>query len=709
MTTTNASDNIQILEFQKPALESGTYRVDATQLFAPTPDAKPIPYKASQELVVRGARFAINPGQVRAQFPPAGSLGVYNRTFPHISLRSATLPWERSAYGTVDDEPWMVLLAIDETDIQRGDVMIPKDAVPLGAAAADPGFAYDMADPHLDRSALVTTISVRPAFLSEIMPSGPAMKLQAHVRRRTAPNSGTSRELAVIFANRLPRPDSSTYCFLVSVEGLYDQSGQFANRGRGEYRTLVALSGWNFASFARNGKNFENLSADLDSGPLAVDAPSAVPAAQAMLAQGAVMMRHDMRTSDRTWSWYRGPLSPSAGPAMGADPAGPLPVFSDELLIFDGHHAIFDVSHAAAFTLGRALALNDNGFTTALYSFKENANRKTARQLERQATETVLVGSTKATFDQDINEHEELLSTWLAGLARLENVPFNYLVPDAAMLPSESIRFFRLDQAWVDASLAGAFSIGGTLRDQVVNRDLIPALTEALAAGALPEPDRGIVAAALQVNPKSLKVSFDPETRRGSLRADDQRWTISTRAGQLVVRDPGLSRRHFEALRGDANSTMRSGVLLRSRLVSGWPDMMIDAFDARPDTRGANQLTNLRATRLGPDTLLLIFDGDLAAVELYLKPEGLQFGVDEHSDRTHKKDVETAPPTRRKPASRVAVPVPFSNHDERIVDMVQLCAEMKKVLPRTAQFDGADFGMQMFEGASKTMFLRVDP
>ena len=39
-------------------------------------------------------------------------------------------------------------------------------------------------------------------------------------------------------------------------------------------------------------------------------------------------------------------------------------------------------------------------------------------------------------------------------------MPFSYLVPDAELLPLESIRFFYLDRAWTDALVQGALSVG---------------------------------------------------------------------------------------------------------------------------------------------------------------------------------------------------------------------------------------------------------
>ena len=48
------------------------------------------------------------------------------------------------------------------------------------------------------------------------------------------------------------------------------------------------------------------------------------------------------------------------------------------------------------------------------------------------------------------------LRRFLARLRLLHGVPFCYLVPDAELLPPESIRFFYLDRAWTDALVQGA-------------------------------------------------------------------------------------------------------------------------------------------------------------------------------------------------------------------------------------------------------------
>jgi len=49
---------------------------------------------------------------------------------------------------------------------------------------------------------------------------------------------------------------------------------------------------------------------------------------------------------------------------------------------------------------------------------------------------------------------------FLAQLRLLEGVPFSYLVPDAELIPVETIRFFYLDRNATDALVQGALSVG---------------------------------------------------------------------------------------------------------------------------------------------------------------------------------------------------------------------------------------------------------
>ncbi len=79
----------------------------------------------------------------------------------------------------------------------------------------------------------------------------------------------------------------------------------------------------------------------------------------------------------------------------------------------------------------------------------------------------------------------------LHAVALLQGVPFGYLVPDDAMLPTESIRFFILDPNWINALLQGAASIGRSCSlEASVDATLVSKL---YAAATPPSPVTGFL------------------------------------------------------------------------------------------------------------------------------------------------------------------------------------------------------------------------
>lgn len=697
---------IQLVEYQKPALEAGEYTVSARQIFQPTPsDSKT--YTATRNFVVSGPRFSLDPGAVRAMYPPVGALGEYSTVLPHISLRTPTLPWERSAYAANDFEPWLVLLVIDEGDVDRGEVVIPGEAKALANLAKDSGFkySYDPSAKDTDPTEQVSYLKVKQKLLNRLMPDGRAMNLRAHVRRRVE-DDGSEREMAVVFADRMPRPGAGSFCFLVSVEGLYNEDGaktfRYGDPNSDQWVVLCSLASWGFASYPRDGKTFDQLVEDISAGPLVVPAPNANAAAKAHVQVGAAPLWHEMRSSDQSYSWYRGPLSPvRRDPAAGPRTAAEVPEFADSLVTYHHNEAMFDVSEAAAFELGKAMALNDRAFTSALYDWKEAFNHGVLQRLEASVANRILVGAPTGTPGESIgsvqvspadDERIAYLKEWLAKLAALRPLPFNYLVPDEAMLAPESLRFFDMDNDWVDALLAGAFSVGGMLRTDLVTAEVDAAMLDGLATGVLPPVLSGRLAVTLGVDASTLAGTYDPATKTGTITTGGASYPLAKRANTVVVRDPGVRRRQFDLLTDGASSKAISGVILRSQLVSGWPDMFIEAFagTTRGTRRRAASLTplkNLRADRLAPDTLLLCFDGQLQMIEFYLKPEGLHFGLDENLDGTLSKSTDGGDK-----------PVSWRSRDHRTIDLAGLAAAIK---PR---LNAASFGMEMFEGSAKGRF-----
>ncbi|WP_051958484.1 hypothetical protein [Janthinobacterium sp. RA13] len=163
---------------------------------------------------------------------------------------------------------------------------------------------------------------------------------------------------------------------------------------------------------------------------------------------------------------------------------------------------------------------------------------------------------------------------WLAELCLLYGVPFEYLVPDAAMLPPESIRFFYMDQNWTDCAVNGAVNIAlGSSQDyaQVLRTFERLAQQAALAVG--------------NVRPKLRRKALAPTLQVGG--------TVT-------------------------------GVLLRSAAVTGWPGMEVNAFF---DVLGTRPVPLLRLDRLSDNVLLALFNGVPQLVNFSEPPEGLHFGV----------------------------------------------------------------------------------
>jgi hypothetical protein len=172
--------------------------------------------------------------------------------------------------------------------------------------------------------------------------------------------------------------------------------------------------------------------------------------------------------------------------------------------------------------------------------------------------------------------------TFLARLRMLEGVPFNTLVPDADLLPVESIRFFYLDRAWTDALVQGALSVGSA---------------------------NSIERAQLERLYPQIEEEIDETERR--------------------VRSPGGE----PTLGGSAGIV--TGFLLRSEAVAGWPGLHIRAYDTEPEGDDEDILPEshpdrvklLRLERLAPSVLLALFDGIPDVLHIEEPRQGVQFGV----------------------------------------------------------------------------------
>ena len=92
--------------------------------------------------------------------------------------------------------------------------------------------------------------------------------------------------------------------------------------------------------------------------------------------------------------------------------------------------------------------------------------------------------------------------------------------------------------------------------------------------------------------------------------------------GRVLKNDHSLDKAHTNRLTEVLKpATRASGLLLRSAVVSGWPDLLVDGFV------GSDPLSKLREEKLSPSILLCLFENVVQKVRIHQKPEALHFGL----------------------------------------------------------------------------------
>jgi hypothetical protein len=266
------------------------------------------------------------------------------------------------------------------------------------------------------------------------------------------------------------------------------------------------------------------------------------------------------------------------------------------------------------------------------------------------------------------------IAAWLGRLLTLAGVPFGYLVPDEAMLPPESIRFFRLDERWLQALLDGAFSLGRNLTSE--------------ASGASANLDRAL---------------FDPVAASARAAAP-----LRPRAG---VAAPGP----------DAADTAWTGFLLRSRVVSDYPGLGVNVYP-RGHTPADPELELLpvrRLDRLGQygDTLFCVVHGDAYRVDVHEAPELLHYGIDSYQPPaqgpgslkqlrtfTRQQDGTVTMTGRTVP---VQIGASFRDRSPRVLRLADLAAALAAA-NGNGPIDSAEMGFAMTEGVGMVSFVNRD-
>lgn len=287
----------------------------------------------------------------------------------------------------------------------------------------------------------------------------------------------------------------------------------------------------------------------------------------------------------------------------------------------------------------------------------------TREQLNAAAAGVQLDGETLAQADT------QQIVSWLSRLHLLYGLPFNYLVPDIRMLPNESVRFFKLDQNWIEALIDGAYSLGTTAATGMLSEAMLPQIREAVQNN-LP----AVRAAILGLNAETLE------------------------PGEIT------------------------GFFLRSDAVSGWPGLEVTGFSTAYDSgvywQYENPLQLLRLERLSPSLLFGLFAGSLKALRLRQPAETLHFAFDpspgENDDSSYIKRfryVNSGGGVETGQLSNGSVSVGFRNGqtDRRVLNIEALVTALSSNCwaPGTTpgQFTSAQFGLSMIQITDQASFV----
>ncbi len=586
----------------KAPLAAGSYRL-VLQQSVTLAGEEPRHYYRDQSFEVQAPRYSIEIEDIQAYFPPQGGVADYKDVLPHLVLGSRNLPWERTLSANTD-EPWLTLLVLSEKEIVDSKIVFKRGTVAdLAPHRPDDfhGKDEDLSDwwrmdvngnvllPKFKRSEDANTplglLDLDLDLFLKLCPTRKELPLLAHIRHvdtddKVPLEMVAEGEFSVLVANRFAPPGANTV-YLVSLEGWnYLLDGPNEPQAAARVR-LLTLASWTFKNDPTGNDTFGGLMQRLKTNSTAFSITLPTTSGQSYvdeaLKRGYVPLDYKPLASTPTFAWYRGPLAPQKREQVTTN------VFerADAAMILDQDRGIIDVSYAAAWEMGRLSALSSPAFVKGLRLFVERRQNATAFAAEIEE----FVESHRSSFKEPIsggkpvNEQITIaddLVEWIARLVLLYPIPLHYLVPHQSLLPAESLRFFHLDDNWVNALVDGALSV------------------------AVRNLTNGSVASRAELQAALSKIVYQHRLR---LQGKNPEWNPTERYMDIP----------------------KSGFLLRSRIVSGWPGIEVTAKTSATQEQTLPKI--LRFDQIAEGVLFCLARGTVQEVTFREPREGLTFGV----------------------------------------------------------------------------------
>ncbi|GFP58537.1 hypothetical protein TASIC1_0010034800 [Trichoderma asperellum] len=242
-------------------------------------------------------------------------------------------------------------------------------------------------------------------------------------------------------------------------------------------------------------------------------------------------------------------------------------------------NANLHASGGTAISLARNRRCHQDGEEISLNSIdtlSQNSTHISSRMSSHSNAEALMfaMSDTKGVMHNEYNISASpdyaYIYSWILDKVHLANVPVQYLIPDPSYLPQETLRFFFIDDNWIDASIDGALSLASHFEHA-------------------PDTDKSRTAIKLAIN-ECLRT---PDESLGGWNVPMPRYGLLLRS-QLLVQFPGIAvEAVFSETRSEPISTSgdksrvqapentppKQPILIQKRLA---PDTMYCLFDAAP-------------------------------------------------------------------------------------------------------------------------------
>jgi hypothetical protein len=721
------SEITKIVQCFLPPMVAGVYQVDADQSILKNKTSVQ-EVTTSFDFGVDAARFTLNATDIYSVYPPANKSGNYTGQLPHIIFSRRTLPWERTIDGKPpvfqrEDTPekaqnpqvspplpWMALLLFDEDEMQSLKVNLGSVQDILPPTSPDTVTRPEIFKESASAKAKLIlmewenetdgcfTIDITKEQFEKYIPSKESLSLLAHSKEVSIKHKDQEGILdtesendtgmfSVLVGNRVLTLGKSHTAILVSLEGYADYiegAQEKKHIPEGNSVRLVVLAHWNFGNSGE--ANFLQLVNGIEIKPMKIEQHTEVAKLKSFFESGYAPLGHLTRAGATTVSWYQGPFVPRLSPAISKKISFTA---SDGALRYDRTTGFFDVSFAAAWQLGRILALQNQEYARAMGAWRLAQIHNKAENTQRDTINTILdnkegisvknkliqfLGASNTTTEKLVTNTTEPIPeevrSFLTELYKLNGIPFSYLVPHEFYLEKEhlgkertysgTMSVFYLDPNWIEALLDGALSIGrlkntDSILDQVISEGLIDGY-------------------------------IDQKTKENKKEVDVRVLNIT-------------------------------GFLLRSDVVSGWRGLEILAY-SKEDKEKEKPLPALRFERIDDDIFLGIFNGNIASITVRQPFEGLHFGVktdrDSPEGNLYQKNLKNDNPLNKEVIGETPNVTSELNNGlikNDIIDVAGLAALMKQKLidkewiqmdtDKEAHFTSAEFAYQMVDSPVK--------